>query len=475
MSRELFLTLMRSAALILAFSLSAQTSAQFLPDFTELVEQTAPAIVNVRIRSTVAGGDRFNDFDGDIGELEEFLEFFGDRLPDGFDMGERESGSLGSGFIISEDGYIVTNDHVIDGADEITITLNDQRQYSAEIIGSDPRSDLALIKIEAEGLPTVPFGNVEDVKVGQWVLAIGSPFNLSHSVAAGIVSFVGRSLPSQITGQGNYVSFIQTDVAINPGHSGGPLFNLAGEVIGVNSQIYSNSGGSIGLSFAIPVDIAANVISQLMETGNVSRGWMGVAIADVTQEQANTYNLPTPKGAFVNDVLPGGPAEAAGFQAEDIILSYNGDEIRNSADLPYHVGLSLPGSEVEVELVRNGRRENIRMLVGDLDAVSSQQQFQLGSVAPVENTLGLSVSEISETEKQQLGLDHGLRISEVIGQVAERAGLQAGDIILSLNGRDLDSLADLAEINASLPTDSPLPLLVERDGQQSFFTIMLDG
>jgi len=475
MSRELFLTLMRSAALILAFSLSAQTSAQFLPDFTELVEQTAPAIVNVRIRSTVAGGDRFNDFDGDRSELEEFLEFFGDRLPDGFDMGERESGSLGSGFIISEDGYIVTNDHVIDGADEITITLNDQRQYSAEIIGSDPRSDLALIKIEAEGLPTVPFGNVEDVKVGQWVLAIGSPFNLSHSVAAGIVSFVGRSLPPQITGQGNYVSFIQTDVAINPGHSGGPLFNLAGEVIGVNSQIYSNSGGSIGLSFAIPVDIAANVISQLMETGNVSRGWMGVAIADVTQEQANTYNLPTPKGAFVNDVLPGGPAEAAGFQAEDIILSYNGDEIRNSADLPYHVGLSLPGSEVEVELVRNGRRENIRMLVGDLDAVSRQQQFQLGSVAPVENTLGLSVSEISETEKQQLGLDHGLRVSEVIGQVAERAGLQAGDIILSLNGRDLDSLADLAKINASLPTDSPLPLLVERDGQQSFFTIMLDG
>jgi serine protease Do len=475
MSRELFLTLMRSAALILAFSLSAQTSAQFLPDFTELVEQTAPAIVNVRIRSTVAGGERFNDFDGDRSELEEFLEFFGDRLPDGFDMGERESGSLGSGFIISEDGYIVTNDHVIDGADEITITLNDQRQYSAEIIGSDPRSDLALIKIEAEGLPTVPFGNVEDVKVGQWVLAIGSPFNLSHSVAAGIVSFVGRSLPPQITGQGNYVSFIQTDVAINPGHSGGPLFNLAGEVIGVNSQIYSNSGGSIGLSFAIPVDIAANVISQLMETGNVSRGWMGVAIADVTQEQANTYNLPTPKGAFVNDVLPGGPAEAAGFQAEDIILSYNGDEIRNSADLPYHVGLSLPGSEVEVELVRNGRRENIRMLVGDLDAVSRQQQFQLGSVAPVENTLGLSVSEISETEKQQLGLDHGLRVSEVIGQVAERAGLQAGDIILSLNGRDLDSLADLAKINASLPTDSPLPLLVERDGQQSFFTIMLDG
>ncbi len=267
MSRLLFLTLLRYVTLFSAFLLSAQTYAQFLPDFTQLVEQSAPAIVNVRIRSTIAGDNSFDDFDGDREELEEFLEFFGDRFPDGFDMGERQSASLGSGFIISEDGYIVTNHHVIDGADEITITLNDQRQYTAEIIGSDPRSDLALIKIEAEGLPTVPFGDVEDVKVGQWVLAIGSPFNLSHSVATGIVSFVGRSLPSQITGQGNYVSFIQTDVAINPGHSGGPLFNLAGEVIGVNSQIYSNSGGSIGLSFAIPVDIAANVVSQLMQSG----------------------------------------------------------------------------------------------------------------------------------------------------------------------------------------------------------------
>lgn len=475
MPRILFFTPLRSVTVMLAFLWSTQTSAQFLPDFTELVEQTAPAIVNVRIRSTIDGGNGLKDFDGDREELEEFLEFFGDRFPDGFDRGDRESSSLGSGFIISEDGYIVTNDHVIDGADEITITLNDQRQFSAEIIGSDPRSDLALIKIEAEGLPTVPFGDVDDVKVGQWVLAIGSPFNLSHSVAAGIVSFVGRSLPPQITGQGNYVSFIQTDVAINPGHSGGPLFNLAGEVIGVNSQIYSNSGGSIGLSFAIPVDIAANVISQLMQSGSVARGWMGVAIADVSQEQADTYNLATPKGAFVNDVLPGGPAELAGFQAEDIILSYDGDEIRNSADLPYHVGLSMPGSEVDVELIRNGRLENIRMLVGDLDAASSQQQFQLGAVAPLENSLGLSVTELSDTEKQKLGLDHGLRVNEVTGTVAEKAGLQEGDIILSLNGRDLDSINDLTEINASLPADSPLPLLVERDGQQSFFTIMLDG
>ena len=473
MNRINLFSQLRTALLIMAVFISTQSSAQFLPDFTELVEKTAPAIVNVRIRST--GNDRFEDFGGDREELEEFLEFFGDRLPEDFMQRERESSSLGSGFIISEDGYIVTNHHVIDGADEITITLNDQREFSAEVVGSDQRSDLALIKIEAEGLPTVPFGDATDVKVGQWVLAIGSPFNLSHSVAAGIVSYVGRSLPPQITGQGNYVSFIQTDVAINPGHSGGPLFNLAGEVIGVNSQIYSNSGGSIGLSFAIPVDVAENVVTQLMQTGNVSRGWMGVAIADVTQEQADLYNLPTPKGAFVNDVLPGGPAEVAGFQAEDIILRYNGDEIRNSADLPYHVGLSLPGSEVEVELVRNGRLENIRMLVGDLDAASTQRQLQIGAVEPVENSLGLSVSELTEDDKQRLGLDHGLRVDEITGQVAQRAGLQEGDILLSLNGRDLESLSDLAEIDASLPVDSPLPLLVERDGQQSFFTLMLDG
>ena len=475
MHRTILFTQLRSLALVLVLLVSTQSSAQLLPDFTELVEQSAPAIVNVTIRSTISGNDSFDDYDGDREELEEFLEFFGDRLPEDFNMGERESSSLGSGFIISEDGYIVTNHHVVDGADEITITLNDQRQFSAAVIGSDQRSDLALIKIEAEGLPTVPFGDVSDVKVGQWVLAIGSPFNLSHSVAAGIVSFVGRSLPPQITGQGNYVSFIQTDVAINPGHSGGPLFNMAGEVIGVNSQIYSNSGGSIGLSFAIPVDIAANVIQQLMDSGNVSRGWMGVAIADVTQEQADVYNLATPQGAFVNDVLPGGPAEVAGFQPEDIILRYDGDEIRNSADLPYHVGLSLPGTEVEVELVREGRLENILMLVGDLEAVSSQQQFQLGTVEPLENSIGLTVSELSESEKQKLGLDFGLRVDEVTGRVAERAGLQEGDIILSLNGRELESIADLTEIDASLPADSPLPLLVERNGLQSFFTIMLDG
>tara|TARA_R110000824_G_scaffold52692_4_gene146277 strand:+ start:215535 stop:216947 length:1413 start_codon:yes stop_codon:yes gene_type:complete len=464
----------RRLLIVLAVFASTQLSAQNLPDFTELVEKSAPAIVNVAIRSTVGGDQDLEDFDGSLEQFEEFLRLFGDRLPEGFGIGEQQRSSLGSGFIISENGYIVTNHHVIEDADEITVTLNDQRQFKAEIIGSDQRSDLALLKIEAEGLPTVSFGEATNVKVGQWVLAIGSPFNLSHSVAAGIVSYVGRSLPEN-SGQGNYVSFIQTDVAINPGHSGGPLFNLAGEVIGVNSQIYSNSGGSIGLSFAIPVDVAANVIGQLMNSGNVARGWMGVSIANLTQEQADSYNLSSPKGAFVNDVLPGGPAEAAGFQAEDIIVSYNGDEIRNSADLPYHVGLSMPGTEVEIGLIRSGRSENIRMVVGDLDAAATRQQIQLSSLEPLQNYLGMSISELTDAEKSALGLDFGLRIDAVTGPVAQRAGLQSGDIILSLNNRELNSLEEFASITSQLPADRPLPLLVERDGQQSFFTLRLEG
>jgi len=457
--------------ILLSLSLSAQLFAQVLPDFTQLVENTAPAIVKISTRTTLAQNDGFTE-PQDREEFEEFLRLFGDRLPEGLDRPERPSASLGSGFIISEDGYIVTNHHVIDGADEITITLNDQRQFEAQLIGSDERSDLALLKISSEGLPTVPFGNIDDVKVGQWVLAIGSPFNLSHSVAAGIVSYVGRSLP-QFNGQGNYVSFLQTDVAINPGHSGGPLFNLEGEVIGVNSQIFSNSGGSIGLSFAIPVDVAANVITQLMNTGNVARGWMGVAIANVTQDQANRFNLATPSGAFVDRVVPGGPADGAGFQASDIIVSYNGDSIRTSADLPYHVGLSMPGDEVEIGVVRNGQLQTISMIVGELDSVSTQDQLQLSNLEPAQQRLGFTVSELSEQELNELDLSHGLRIDQVTGDVARQAALLPGDLILMMSNVEMLSLDIFAQTALVLPENSPIPLLVERDGEQSFFTLRI--
>lgn len=446
--------------------------AQQLPDFTELVEKSAPAIVNISTRSTGGYRPEFSN-PQDIEEFEELLRQFGDQLPDGFDLGEQPRNSLGSGFIISDDGYIVTNHHVIADADEITITLNDQRQFEAELIGSDERSDLALLKISSEGLPTVAFGNIDEVKVGQWVLAIGSPFNLSHSVAAGIVSFVGRSLP-QYNGQGNYVSFLQTDVAINPGHSGGPLFNLAGEVIGVNSQIFSNSGGSIGLSFAIPVDVASNVITQLMDTGNVARGWMGVAIANVTQEQADRFNLPTPSGAFVNSVVPGGPAADAGFLAQDIIVTYDGDIIRNSADLPYHVGLTMPGTEVEIGVIRNGAMQTINMVVGELDSVSTQEQIQLSALEPLQQRLGMELSELTDNELAELDIENGLRIEAVTGVVASEAGLQRGDVIISLNNRELGSLTDFVDIAQTLPIDRPIPLLVLRADEQSFFTMRID-
>jgi serine protease Do len=459
--------------ILLSLSLSNHLFAQMLPDFTQLVEKTAPAIVNISTRSTFALDDSFSK-PQDNQEFEEFLRLFGDRLPESFDGPERSSASLGSGFIISDNGYIVTNHHVIDGADEITITLNDQRQFEAQLIGSDERSDLALLRIIAEGLPTVPFGDIDDVKVGQWVLAIGSPFNLSHSVAAGIVSFVGRSLP-QFNGQGNYVSFLQTDVAINPGHSGGPLFNLEGEVIGVNSQIFSNSGGSIGLSFAIPVDVAANVISQLMNTGNVARGWMGVAIANVTQDQADRFNLDTPSGAFVDRVVPGGPADGAGFQASDIILSYNGDSIRTSADLPYHVGLSMPGDEVEIEIVRNGQLQTINMVVGELDSASTQVQLQLTNLEPAQQRLGFRVSELSRQELDKLGLSHGLRIDQITGDVARQAGLLQGDLLLSLANVEMTSLDVFVEIALEHPFSAPTSALVDRDGEQSFFTLRISN
>lgn len=464
---------LKPATLALTLLFSAQVFGQALPDFTELVENSAPAIVNISTRSVVESGRNLENLE-DMEQFEELLRFFGGRLPERFDMRERPRASLGSGFIISTDGYIVTNHHVITEADEITVTLNDQRQFSADVIGSDELSDLALLKIAGEGLPTVAFGDSDEVKVGQWVLAIGSPFNLSHSVAAGIVSFVGRSLP-QFNGQSNYVSFLQTDVAINPGHSGGPLFNLDGEVIGVNSQIYSNSGGSIGLSFAIPVDVAANVIDQIMMNGTVARGWMGVSIANLTQEQADEYNLATPRGAFVNSVLPGGPAEEAGFQSEDIIVTYDGDIIRNSADLPYHVGLTLPGTEVEIGVVRNGELQTIRMIVGDLDSTSTQQQIQLGSLESLESSMGMSLSQIDEGELDELGLEYGLQVDSVDGSIAEQAGLQAGDILLSMNNRPLRSLQEFVEISGQLPTETPIPLLVERGGEQSYFTMRLEN
>lgn len=445
---------------------SSYSLGQALPDFTVLVEKNAPAIVNVSTTLGVtpaAGQDREN--------LDELLRYFyGDRAPQ-LELPEpgqdsEPSNATGSGFIISDDGYIVTNHHVIDKAESITVTLNDQRAYEATVVGSDERSDLAVLKIEATGLPVVTLGDSSKLKVGEWVLAIGSPFGLQYSVAAGIISYMGRSLPSQGS---NYVSFIQTDVAINPGHSGGPLFNLAGEVIGINSQIFTSNGGSIGLSFAIPVDVAKNVVAQLRDNGSVSRGWMGVGIEDVSPELAEAFNLVTPHGALVDRIIDGGPADQAGLQAGDIIVEFNDQVIRTSADLPYFVGLVMPGTEVEMEIIRNTKSQLLSMTVGSL---AEAPNVAADTPEVTSNRLGLVVTKIDNATMQALEIDHGVLVQQSEG-IAAAAGLMPGDVIVSLNNIEIFTAEDLERTADELPTNKALPILVAREEQLSYLTIRI--
>jgi serine protease Do len=446
---------------------AAPAGAQELPDFTELVEKNAPAIVKV---GTTRSSE---EIDPEIREKLEELQryFYGDRAPPPEleipEPGSPERGATGSGFIIDSSGYIVTNHHVVDGADRITVTLYDQRELEAEIVGTDESSDLALLKVDSRNLPVVTLGDSSRLKVGEWVLAMGSPFGLQFSVAAGIISFMGRALPSEST---SYVSYIQTDVAINPGHSGGPLFNLAGEVIGINSQIFTNSGGSIGLSFAIPVDVAKNVVTQLRTNGAVSRGYIGITYEDVSQALAEAFNLETPHGALVTRVVPGGAADAAGIEVGDIVVAVNGNQVRTGPDLPYFIGLLLPGTAVEVEIIRNGKSQNLQMTLG-----SKEQVTAVESDAPPargRNTLGLIVSALDEELRLQLGIEHGVLVEEVDGPAAD-AGILAGDIILTLNNIEVDSQEELLGVAAALPVGRPFPVLVARGDGRSFLTIEL--
>ncbi len=451
-------------ALLCICTLGPWASAQSLPDFTILVEQNAPAIVNVsssRARPEIDDQQRAN--------IEELLRYFyRQEIPD-FELPDQERpapAATGSGFIIDPEGYIVTNHHVVADADSITITLNDQREFKAEVIGSDELSDLALLKIEATGLPAVKFGDSSKLKVGEWVLAIGSPFGLQYSVSAGIISYMGRSLP---TGGANYVSFIQTDVAINPGNSGGPLFNLKGEVVGINSQIFTNSGGSIGLSFAIPVDVARNVVGQLRDSGKVSRGWLGVGYEDVSQELAEAFDLDTPHGALINRVIDDSPADQAGLRSGDIVVSFNDQMIRTSADLPYYVGLLLPGSEAELDIIRNGNPIRLDLTIG-----IREESLSLGSIEEGEtpNRLGLQVSPLDEDTRRNLGIDSGVVIDQVEGVAAE-ARLRPGDIIVTLNNEEISSQDELDLLAEQLPADRALPILIAREGRQTFFTLRI--
>lgn len=440
-----------------------------LPDFTALVKKEAPAVVNI---STVTRRERSQQ--SQLDQLPEmfrrfFDEFGGPGGPGGGPAPRSETESLGSGFIISSDGYVLTNYHVVGEADEIVVRLQDRRELDAELIGSDPQSDLALIKVDASDLPVVDIGSSDDLQVGEWVLAIGAPFGFDSSVTAGIVSAKGRSLPTD-----NYVPFIQTDVAINPGNSGGPLFNLNGQVVGINSQIVSRSGGYMGLSFAIPIDLAMDVADQLRETGEVSRGWLGVLIQEVDRDLAESFGLDKPMGALVAQVQSGSPAAEAGLQPGDVIIAFNGREIQRSAQLPKWVGALKAGTEAEMTVVRDGDEKTLEVTVGELpDNPQAGMAGQPDQDQGESDKLGLEVRAASAAELARVKADHGVVITGVQDGPAARAGLSSGDLLVSLNGKPVDSLDAYREIAADLPDEGTVPALVNRDGNARFVAIKL--
>lgn len=449
-----------------------ESQVQGLPDFTELVKQAAPGVVNIATTREVERGQLRGPQGQQIPDI--FRHFFGDQLPFGSGGpggpggGSEERHSLGSGFIISKDGYILTNAHVVDGADEIVVRFNDHRELEAELVGSDTKTDVALLKVDANNLPALNIGMSKDLEVGEWVAAIGSPFGFDHSVTAGIVSAINRTLPSD-----SYVPFIQTDVAINPGNSGGPLFNLQGEVVGINSQIFTRSGGFMGLSFAIPIDVAMNVADQLREDGSVDRGWLGVVIQPVSRDLAESFGLDEPRGSLIAEVAPDSPASNAGLQAGDIILAVNGNKVDESSTLPRLIGRLAPGDEIELNVLRSGERVTETVTIGDwpengmLAGMSGQNDPQ--------TRLGVAVSPIQSSELERLGLEGGVRVQQVDPSgAAAKAGLRPGDIIVSLDQQTIDSPNQLAEVLGQVDEGSAVPMRINRDGRSLFVALRFD-
>jgi serine protease Do len=454
----------------LALLSAAPLQAADLPDFRQIVRQNSGAVV--KILSTQRAQQRAGGTPQDIDprQLEQLPDIFRHLLEQRGQREPRERQAMGSGFITSQDGYILTNHHVVDGADSVTVRLNDRREFEAKVIGSDKRSDIALLKIDATGLQTVTLGDSEALEVGEWVLAIGSPFGLDYSVSAGIVSARGRSLPTE-TGD-NYVPFIQTDVAINPGNSGGPLFNLKGEVIGINSQIYTRSGGSIGLSFAIPIEVARDVAQQLRETGAVVRGWLGVGIQDVDRNLAESFGLDRPMGALISQLEPGGPAEKAGIKVGDVIVELDGREVGESADLPHAVGLIKPGTRVAVKLFREGKPRSLDVEVGKLAGDEPQDVAAAGGAG---DRIGLEVEDLSDQQKARMRLASGVVVRSVLpGKAAARAGLMPGDIIAQVGNEPVRSTADFASIVDALPANIHVPLRLIRRGQAGFIALRIE-
>ncbi len=447
---------------------SAGLQARELPEFSDIVKSASPAVVKIdSVRKPVRQSNQ-SQFEGREEEIPEmFRRFFEQRgMPQ-----QRQQQSMGSGFIISGDGYILTNNHVIDGADEVTVRLQDRREFNAEIIGADERSDLALLKISGKNLPILKISSSENLEVGDWVLAIGSPFGLDYSVAAGIVSAQGRSLPTE-KGE-NYVPFIQTDVAINPGNSGGPLLNLEGEVVGINSQIFTRSGGSIGLSFAIPSSTAMNVVAQLKDNGQVERGWLGVGIQDVNRDLANSFGLDKPAGALVSQLVEDGPAKKAGIQEGDVILTFDGQNVRDSAELPHIVGRTEPDSSVPVVVFRDGREQTVKVKVGSLDngdtrQANSNKSQDKNSGGP----LGLAVDALDDAMRSQLGVDKGVVVRDVVpDNPGYDAGIRSGDVITSIDNKKVDSVQQFNQVVKKLPPQKHVALRMIRNGTPIFLAL----
>ncbi|HSG59807.1 MAG TPA: DegQ family serine endoprotease [Pseudomonadales bacterium] len=454
--------------LVMSFAVQARE----LPQFTDIVKKNSPAVVKITTMAVAQqqGQNPYNQFnDPRIPEI--FRELFQQRGQPNQAPQQRQQ-SMGSGFIISKDGYVLTNNHVIDGGDEITVRLPDRSEYKATLIGTDVRSDLALLKIEGDNdFPTVTFGKPRDLEVGEWVLAIGSPFGLDYSVSAGIVSAKGRSLPSEEAG--NYVPFIQTDVAINPGNSGGPLFNMNGEVVGINSQIYTRSGGSIGLSFSIPIEVALNVVEQLKDKGQVVRGWLGVVIQDVDSDLAEAYGLKRPRGALIAQMEKDGPAEKSGIEIGDIILEFNGTDIVDSADLPHEVGLTKAGSEVPVLVARNGEQVRLKVKVGSLEGDGANTIASTGEDPG--GRLGALIEELTDEQRASMRLLGGVVITRVLpDSPASRAGLRAGDIVTLINNRPISSAENYRQAIADLPSGKAVPMRIIRNGRAGFVALRID-
>lgn len=465
---------------ILLFAGISAVQARELPNFIDLVEDNHRAVVNISTtRAAKSGSSLPPGFEiPDLGNtpFDDLLRKFFDERGGPPTPDQDQAASLGSGFIISRDGYVLTNNHVIDGADEIIVRLYDRRQLVAELIGTDQRSDIALLKIDADSLPVVAIGESEQLKVGEWVLAIGSPFGFDHSVTAGIVSAKGRSLPSE-----NYTPFIQTDVAINPGNSGGPLFNLEGEVVGINSQIYSRTGGFMGLSFAIPIELAMNVVAQLKDDGRVTRGWLGVIIQEVTRNLAESFDMDRAHGALITQILPDSPAQNSDLQVGDVIVAFNGSIVERSSSLPPLVGRSLVDKKARVEVVRDGKRKTLHVEIGKLpDQVTvgpgtTRDQTRDTSTINLDK-LGVAITRLTSVQRESLDIPKGgVVVSKLESGPAQQAGVLLGDVIISIDNEQLEGPGHTKDIIQDIEPGRTVAVLVRREQGPIFLAIKIPG